>query len=239
MNEPDTSLDVLDAESEGEIGFILQNALANALPSNQDTVAVLTQVQVNLDDPAFNHPTKPIGRWYDDDSMAQDKGWTMAKDGDKYRRVVPSPKPHRIIEARSIKLLLDAGVLVICCGGGGIPVATDHGSGKRHGVEAVIDKDASAALLAKQIHADFLLILTDEEAVYNPEVWPKEKQPLRSPIHPDEISRFKFASGSMGPKIEASVGFVQNTGGKAGIGKMTDALKILKGQAGTIIAMGL
>jgi carbamate kinase len=230
-------LDVLGAESQGMIGYMLIQELKNLMPSRNVT-ALLTQVQVDAKDPAFANPTKYIGPVYSEAearALAAEKQWSVKADGKFFRRVVPSPLPQRIVEGDAIETLIAQGHLIICTGGGGIPVTWD---GERlTGVEAVIDKDMSAAYLAKQIKADALLILTDADAVYLD--WGK---PTQHPLHttsPDDLAGIPFDAGSMGPKIEASCEFVRATQGRVGIGCLEDGLAILKGEAGTSIVANL
>ncbi|WP_416669869.1 carbamate kinase [Egbenema bharatensis] len=237
-------LDVLNAESEGMIGYLLEQELRNQLtdrprctdsPDRPDcqVVTLLTQVEVDAHDPAFSHPTKPIGALYhqaEAEQLAASRGWAIAPDGDAYRRVVPSPEPKRILELGAIQLLVQAGALVICVGGGGIPVVVSSG-GEIRGVEAVIDKDLAAALLATALGMDALLLLTDVDAVYTN--W---GTPAAQPLHqvtPAVLRGYSFAPGSMAPKVEAACRFVEQTGGIAGIGRLEDAAAILAGQAGT------
>ncbi|MFQ2092237.1 carbamate kinase [Aeromonas taiwanensis] len=226
-------LDVLGAESQGMIGYMLIQELKNLMPSRNVT-ALLTQVQVDPEDPAFANPTKFIGPVYEEAearALAAEKQWSVKADGKFFRRVVPSPLPQRIVEGDAIETLIAQGHLIICTGGGGIPVTWDGQS--LTGIEAVIDKDMSAAYLAKQIKADALLILTDADAVYLD--WGKPTQrPLRV-TSPDELAGVKFDAGSMGPKVEASCEFVKATGGMVGIGSLEDGLAILRGEAGTNI----
>jgi len=233
------TLDMLDAETQGQIGYLLETELSNELQgSNVDVVAMLTQVIVDPEDPAFQHPTKHIGRWYSKEEaerLAAEKGWSVAQDGDMWRRVVASPEPKAIVESRAIEMLLKAGVIVIACGGGGIPVAVDEKSKRRHGVQAVVDKDAASALLAAKLGAEWLVMLTDNDAVYEPEQWPEKKVPLPSPIQCADVLKRKFASGSMAPKMEAACWFINKTGGKAAVGNIKDVVDILKGEAGTVI----
>ena len=228
-------LDVLGAESEGQIGYLLDQALLNAL-GGRPVATLLTQVIVDLDDPGFAHPTKPIGPVYDHataEQLAAERGWAIAPDGAHYRRVVASPEPRSIVELETLKLLVAAGVLVVCVGGGGIPVAVDR-DGLLHGVEAVIDKDLAAALLARGLGAGALLLLTDVPAVQVDWRTPVARDIGRA--SPDELRRLSFAAGSMGPKIEAACRFVDATGGRAGIGALADARAILEGTRGTLIS---
>lgn len=234
-------LDILDAETEGQIGYILELELENVL-EEQEVVTLLTQTIVDANDPAFRKPTKYIGKWYDASEseemmkLERTKGWRFARSGDKWRRVVASPKPKGIVEAHAVSILLNAGVIVICCGGGGIPVAYEKESKiRRYGLEAVVDKDLASAVVAIDVGAETLIMLTDAEAVYDPELWPGEKVPLPSPIKCESIMAKSFEEGSMKPKVEAACNFVRNTGGRAAIGSMTKLSEILKGNTGTII----
>ena len=227
-------LDVLGAETEGMIGYVLEQGLENALPDRQ-VATLLTQVLVDPDDPAFGDPTKPIGPVYGEAQareLAAARGWRIAPDGAVFRRVVPSPEPLGIVELRTIRSLIDAGVLVICGGGGGIPVVLDE-YGSLHGVEAVIDKDLAAAFLAIKLEADALLMLTDVDAVQR-DYGTSQARPL-SRATPHELRRLTFAAGSMRPKVEAACRFVEATDGIAGIGALADADSILRGAAGTSV----
>lgn len=226
-------LDVIGAESEGMIGYLIEQELRNRLPGRQ-VAALLTQVVVDSDDPAFTRPTKPIGPVYEAAAarrLARQRGWRVARDGTSYRRVVASPEPRHIVELSTIETLLDQGVIVVCAGGGGIPVVrSEHGL---HGVEAVIDKDLSAALLASQIGAEWLLLLTDVAAVER--AWGTDHA---TPIHQvtvTELAALRFDAGSMQPKVTAACRFVRATGGRAGIGALRDAAAILRGEAGTVV----
>lgn len=236
-----TGLDVLDAETEGSIGYMLELEIGNTLGNAWKIVTMLTQVVVDPDDPAFQRPSKPIGEMYTKEQavevMKTKPEWSLAEDGSFVRRVVPSPPPQSIVESDSILLLLKNGITVICCGGGGIPVREYEHQGlwRRAGMEAVIDKDATSAKLAEEIGASKLLLLTDADAIYDPKLWPEKKIPLPKTIHVSEICNMEFASGSMGPKVKAACSFVERTGGTAGIGRMEDALEIVKGKKGTTI----
>ncbi len=228
-------LDVLGAETEGMIGYVIEQELASLLPSCP-VATLLTQVEVDPDDPAFTHPSKPIGPLYSREqarALADARGWSIARDGTGYRRVVASPFPKRILELSTIALLVAAGVLVICAGGGGIPVIITP-TRQIRGVEAVIDKDRSAALLAAGLGAELLVMLSDVGAVYAD--WPT---PARRPIRyttPAELAELHFDAGSMGPKVESACRFVETTGRRAAIGALADAAAIVRGDAGTIIA---
>jgi carbamate kinase len=225
-------LDVLGAESEGMIGYLLEQALRNELPDREIAV-VLTQVVVDPDDPAFARPTKPIGPVYPEAEarrLAAERGWTIAPDGAAYRRVVPSPEPREILELAAIRLLVGAGVLVVCTGGGGIPVVLEGGL---RGIEAVIDKDLSAALLAQRLGAGFLLMLTDVPAVERGWNTPSAEAIRRA--GPSELRALDLPAGSMGPKVEAACRFVEATGGAAAIGTLGEAAAIVRGEAGTLV----
>lgn len=229
-------LDVLGSETQGMIGYMLMQEFKNYLP-NRNISCMLTQMTVDPNDPAFADPTKPIGPIYEEAEareLAEKFHWIVKPDGQHFRRVVPSPRPTGIVEHEAITQLIDAGHLVICTGGGGIPVKKENG--KLVGVEAVIDKDMSAAFLAKQLDADALLILTDADAVYLD--WGKPTQHALRSTTPSELAKFEFDTGSMGPKIEASCEFIQQGGKVVGIGALEDGLQILQGQAGTNITKG-
>ena len=228
-------LDVLGAESEGMIGYLIEQALGDELPG-REVATLLTQVEVDPADPAFTAPSKPIGPVYVESEareIAARSGWTFAQEHGGYRRVVASPAPRRILELNAMRLLVKAGVLLVCAGGGGIPVTVTEAGGLR-GVEAVIDKDLTAALLAEQLGADALLLLTDVSAVWTK--WPvsAESHPIGRTT-PAELRARRFAPGSMAPKVEAACGFVEKTGRLAAIGAMEDALAILQGTSGTIV----
>jgi carbamate kinase len=229
-------LDVLGAESEGMIGYLLEQALGNELPE-REVVTLLTEVIVDPEDPAFGHPTKPVGPVYSEEAaraLAAQRGWSVAQDGAGYRRVMASPEPREIVQADTIKKLVDLGVTVICAGGGGIPTVLDSKSGRRVGVEAVIDKDLSASLLAIEVRAEFLMLLTDVEAVQADWGTP-DARPLQFAT-PSELRALSFAAGSMAPKIEAACRFVEATGHQAAIGSLARARDVLAGQSGTRIA---
>ncbi len=226
-------LDILDAESEGMIGYLLEQELGNLLPGRR-LATLLTRIEVDRGDPAFLHPTKPIGPVYERDEaerLAAERGWSIAPDGAKWRRVVPSPDPRRILELPVIERLVADGTLVICAGGGGIPVvATDGGFA---GVEAVSDKDLAGALLARSLNADAFLMLTDVDAVY--EGWGTDAaSPIRR-IAAGEVDPREFAAGSRGPKVAAAKRFAETDGGFAAIGQLADAERMLTGAAGTTV----
>lgn len=228
-------LDILGAETEGMIGYMIEQELENELGHDRPVATLLTQVLVDPDDPAFARPTKFVGPVYDKaeaEARAVLAGWQIAPDGDKWRRVVPSPKPREIPDLRVLQLLLDQQVIVICTGGGGIPVMRRY-DGSMVGVEAVIDKDAASALLAAQLGADVLLLLTDVDAVYR-NFGSANATAVRSQV-PAQARALKMPAGSMGPKVAAACDFAE-TGGFSGIGRLEDALAILEGRAGTRIA---
>ncbi|MDY0249545.1 MAG: carbamate kinase [Pseudomonas sp.] len=225
-------LDVLGAQTAGMIGYMIEQELENALQHSCPVVTVLTQVVVDPKDPAFAKPSKFIGPVYSHEEAqqrAEHAGWQIAPDGDKWRRVVASPKPLDIPDLQVIRLLVDKHVVVVCNGGGGIPVVR-YADNSLLGIEAVIDKDASSALLAKQLGADALLLLTDVDAVYQGFGTP-EARPLRE-LTVAESYALNLPAGSMGPKINAACSFVES-GGFSAIGRLADALALLSGQAGT------
>jgi carbamate kinase len=228
-------LDVLGAESEGMIGYLLQQGLRNAT-AGREVATLLTQVVVDAGDPAFSDPAKFIGPVYEQaraESLAAAGGWAIRRDGDLWRRVVPSPEPRQIVELPTIERLARAGVLVVCTGGGGVPVLRDE-EGLLHGVEAVVDKDLAAALLATALDADVLLLLTDVPAIATG--WGTEApRPLRSAT-PASVRALGLAAGSMGPKAEAAARFAEATGRPAMIGGLGDAARLLAGEGGTTIA---
>jgi carbamate kinase len=229
---PPYPFDVLGAESQGMIGYLIAQAVTNEVPSLEATT-VVTQVEVDPADTAFSTPTKPIGPIYDEIQMqrlARQNSWTFVPDAHGYRRAVASPAPRRIVEINAIKWLMQAGTTVICAGGGGIPVVAAGANGLR-GIEAVIDKDHSSALLAEELHADALLLLTDVPAVWTR--WPMSEGRAIGNATPDELRTYRFDAGSMGPKVEAACRFAERTGRLAGIGAIEDAEAILAGRAGT------
>jgi carbamate kinase len=228
-------LDVLGAQTEGMIGYLIEQELGNLLPADVPLATILTMIEVDTADPAFTDPTKFVGPIYDEDTaeqLARDKGWVFKLDGNHHRRVVPSPAPKRIFEIRPIRWLLDKDVVVICTGGGGIPTtfAPDR---ERYlqGVEAVIDKDLASELLAREVGADLFVMATDVDGVY--EAWGTPQQRLIGEITPDELRTQSFAAGSMGPKVNAAMRFVEATGMRAAIGALDDIEQIVEGRAGT------
>jgi carbamate kinase len=224
-------LDVLDAESAGQIGYVIEMEIDNATESC-DTVAMITRVVVDEDDPSFDRPTKFIGPVYDEQTardLAGDRGWTVEPDGDKWRRVVPSPEPQAIVQLPAIRKLVDSGFLVVCAGGGGIPVVEDDGG--HRGVEAVIDKDLCSARLAADLGAEVLVLATDVDAVYLD--WGGDDERPLGRVRVDDLRRHDFAEGSMGPKVEAACRMVEETGGRAAIGSLNELSGLLEGSSGT------
>lgn len=238
VNDPDLTrpypLDTIGAETQGMIGYWMLQALQNALPGRQ-VMAMINQTLVSAVDPAFGNPTKFVGPVYDReeaDKLAGEYGWTVRRDGDKWRRVVPSPRPQRVIETRLIRELVRLGTVVVCAGGGGVPVFRND-VGRLEGVEAVIDKDLTAAVLAESMDADALLILTDVPRVMRNFGTPDQQEIGHTT--PYELRAEDFPAGSMGPKVQAAVGFVERTGDMAAIGLLDQCVEILAGAAGTIV----
>jgi carbamate kinase len=229
--------DVLGAETEGMIGYMIEQELGNLLPFERPFATLLTMIEVDPADPAFKDPTKFIGPVYgkdDADRVAKEKGWAFKQDGDKWRRVVPSPMPKRIFELRPIKWLLERNTIVIAAGGGGIPTMYEPKANRKLvGVECVIDKDFATELLARELSADLFVVLTDADAVYVD--WGKPTQKAIRRASPEGISAFKFPAGSMGPKVEAACRFAQATGKSAAIGALADLSRIISGDAGTTV----
>jgi len=231
-------LDVLGAESEGLIGYLLEQEIANRLPAGRSVATLLTRVQVDRNDIAFERPTQPVGPPYTPEqreAIARRVGWCWAQGDDGFRRVVPSPKPQRIVGLRSVRVLLDHGSVVICAGGGGIPVAATGRGEELEGVEAVIDKDLAAGLLARQLDADLLVIATDVDAVCLH--WGSASQrPIRR-APPDALQRHDFEAASIGPKVEAACEFARATGRPAVIGALKDLDDLVTGDAGTRVSV--
>jgi len=230
-------LDVLGAETEGMIGYILEQELVNVLAGDAPLATLLTMVEVDGDDPGFKNPTKFVGPVYsksDADALAVGKSWQFKQDGEMWRRVVPSPRPKRIFEINPIRWLLEKGAIVVCAGGGGIPTTFDEGPARKlTGVEAVIDKDFCSELLARQLNADLLLMATDADGVFTDWGTPEQKKVHKA--SPEAISKYSFAAGSMGPKVEAACLFAKGTGKSAAIGSLADIPAIMANECGTII----
>jgi carbamate kinase len=232
-------LDVLGAETVGMIGYMIEQELGNIIPVDDHIVTVLTQISVDPKDPAFERPTKPVGPVYDREEaerLQREKNWSIAPDGEYFRRVVPSPLPQKIIEIDAIRMLVDHGIVVICAGGGGIPTAYDD-EGKLYGVEAVIDKDLASALLARDLGADMLVMLTDVPNLFLNFGQTGQKAVWRA--HPDALDEHAFDEGSMGPKVEAACQFARATGKRSAIGQLSDLERIVAGEAGSLIALDL
>lgn len=229
-------LDILDAQTEGMIGYLIEQELGDMLPEEVPLATLLTMVEVHTDDPAFSDPTKFVGPIYDEaaaSALARERGWTFKPDGDHLGRVVPSPAPQRIFEILPIRWLLDHGTIVICAGGGGIPTSFESGARILRGVEAVIDKDLASELLAREIDADLFVMATDVDGVYD--AWGTPDQRRLDWVTPEELRAREFASGSMGPKVEAAARFAERTGKRAAIGSVDDIEQIVEGRAGTSV----
>jgi carbamate kinase len=228
-------LDVLDAGTQGMIGYLIQQELRSLLPPECQVTTLLTMILVDPDDPAFGNPTKFVGPVYpkqDADKLAGEKGWSFRQDGESWRRVVPSPKPRTILEIQPITWLLDRGAVVICAGGGGIPTMHPAGGGPAIlGVEAVIDKDLAGELLARDVGADLFLMATDVDGVYLD--WGTPQARRLGQVSASDLADHSFAAGSMGPKVKAAVNFAGKTGKRAAIGALDDITAIVAGTAGT------
>jgi len=226
--------DILGAETQGMIGYLIEQELGNFLPFEVPLSTILTMVEVDPADPAFTNPTKFVGPVYDKataDGLAAENGWTVKADGDKWRRVVPSPKPKRIFEIRPMRWLIEHGVVVICAGGGGIPTMYAPGEERRLvGVEAVIDKDLATSLLARELDADVFVMATDVDGVYTDWGTPSQRRLDRATS--DELRAMDFAAGSMGPKVEAAMEFA-DSGKRAVIGSLEQIDGLVAGTAGT------
>ncbi|HEX5164389.1 MAG TPA: carbamate kinase [Thermomicrobiales bacterium] len=233
-------LDVLGAETEGMIGYMLELELGNLLPFEVPLATLLTMIEVDPEDPAFKDPTKFVGPVYDKahaDKLAADKGWAFKQDGEQWRRVVPSPLPRRIFELRPIKWLLEHDTIVICSGGGGIPTAYGpNGARTLRGVEAVIDKDLASELLARELDADVFVMATDVDGVYLDYGTPRQR--MLEQVTASEIAGYGFAAGSMGPKVDAAIKFAVSTGRRSAIGTLRDIEEIVEGSKGTNIVAG-
>ncbi len=229
-------LDVLDAGTQGMIGYLIQQELRPLLPPEHQVATLLTMIVVDAQDPAFSNPTKFVGPVYPKDAadkLAAEKGWAFRPDGSAWRRVVPSPEPRQILEIQPITWLLDRGAVVICAGGGGIPTMYPSSGPALTGVEAVIDKDLSSELLAEDVNADLFLMATDVDGIYLH--WGSPEQQRLSRVTPEELAGYEFAAGSMGPKVEAAARFATKTARRAAIGSLADIAGIVAGKAGTSV----
>ena len=230
-------LDVLDAGTQGMVGYLIQQELRSLLPPDRHVATLLTMITVDPGDPAFASPAKFVGPVYAKeaaDALAAEKGWAFKPDGTSWRRVVPSPQPRQILEIQPISWLLERGAVVICAGGGGIPIMySSSGSGEVVGVEAVIDKDLASELLAEDVAADLFVMATDVDGVYVGWATPQQRRLDRAT--PEELADYQFAAGSMGPKVEAASRFAAKTGKRAAIGSLADITDIVAGQAGTSV----
>ena len=230
-------LDVLGAETEGMIGYMIEQELGNLLPFEVPFATLLTMVEVDPADPGFRNPTKFVGPVYEKaaaEGIASQKGWVFKQDGEKWRRVVPSPRPKRIFEIRPVRWLLEHGTVVICAGGGGIPTMYEPGADRKLvGVEAVVDKDACSELLAREVDADLFVMATDADAVFLDFGTPKQRAIHRA--HPSALKDYPFPAGSMGPKVEAACQFALATGHTAAIGALADIAAIVRGEKGTLV----
>lgn len=230
-------LDVLGAQTEGMIGYLIEQELGNLLPFDKSIATVLTMTEVSLDDPAFANPTKFVGPVYDEETaraLAAEHDWAIKRDGQWWRRVVASPRPLRIFEAKPIQWLLDKGAVVVCTGGGGIPTAYEPGTRQLRGVQAVIDKDLASMVVARNLGADLFVMATDAPGVCTDFGTPAQAVIERAT--PDALAAMSFPVGSMGPKVDAAIEFVRKTGKPAAIGALADLTAILAGRAGTLIA---
>ena len=233
-------LDVLGAQTEGMIGYVLEQELGNVLPFEVPFATLLTMIEVDPADPAFSNPTKFVGPVYDKDTadtLAAEKNWVFKADGEYWRRVVPSPEPKRIFEIRPIRWLLEKSAVVICAGGGGVPTMYDPNADRKLiGVEAVIDKDLASELLAREVEADVFVMVTDVDGVYTD--WGTPDQRRLESTTPSQLRDYDFVAGSMGPKVEAAVRFVERTGKRAAIGGLDQIVDIVNGNAGTQVVPG-
>lgn len=236
--DPDLAypFDVMDAQTEGMIGYFIEQEMGNLVPQDRRLATLLTQIEVSPDDPAFANPTKFVGPTYDEATakdLAARRGWTVKPDGDSWRRVVPSPAPQRIFEIHPIRWLLEKRVIVVCAGGGGVPTMYEPGTQHLVGVEAVIDKDLASAVLARDLDADVMIIATDVPAVMLDYGTPEQRAIRRA--HPDALTSLPLPAGSMAPKAEAAAAFARG-GGRAVIGSLDDIEGLVAGTHGTQVS---
>ncbi len=230
-------LDVLGAETEGLLGYVVEQELGNVMDDESRIATLLTRTEVRKDEKDFNKPVKPIGQWFSKqqaDALAEEKGWNFLEENNRYRRLVPSPKPKRTLQLDSIKTLINSGFTVICAGGGGIPVIRDD-KGMLHGLDAVIDKDYTSALLASELDARMLILATDVGGVYRD--WEDGAQDLIKHCRPEELQELPLQCGSMAPKVDAACDFVRKTGSPAVIGALNNLHQLIEGNAGTLIQL--
>jgi carbamate kinase len=231
-------LDVLGAQTEGMIGYVIEQELGNLLPFEVPLATILTMIEVDPDDPAFADPSKFVGPVYTKeraDALRAEKGWTFKQDGEHWRRVVASPEPKQIFEINPIRWLLEKKTIVVCAGGGGVPTMYDRTKERwLVGIEAVIDKDLASELLARDLQADVLVMATDVDGVYDS--WGSPEQRRLERATPEELRAYSFAGGSMGPKVDAALRFVERTGKRAAIGALADIEGLVAGTAGTQVA---
>lgn len=233
-------LDILGAETQGMIGYLVEQEVGNLLPMERPLATLLTMVEVDPDDPAFTDPTKFVGPIYDEaeaKALADEKGWVVKPDGAHWRRVVPSPRPRRIFELRPMRWLLEHGAVVICAGGGGIPTMYARDARRELvGVEAVIDKDLASSLLARDLDADLFVMATDVDGVYRD--WGGPGQARIDRATPDELDAMDLPAGSMGPKVAAATEFARASGKRAAIGSLDDIDALVAGRGGTQVDGG-
>jgi carbamate kinase len=231
-------VDVPSAQTEGMIGYLIEQELGNLLPSDAPLVTVLTMTEVDPDDGAFASPSMFVGPVYTAGPahrMAEQRGWVFRRDGRSWRRVVPSPQPRRILETRPVDWLLAHGCVVICAGGGGMPTMNRRGTHAQVGVEAVVDRDRASAVLAQDLGADLFILASDVDAVYLD--WRTPKQRAIVCAHPDDLDPGQFQRSSMAPKVEAAAQFALASGRSAVIGSLDQLPAMLAGAGGTRITV--
>ena len=228
-------LDVLGAKTEGLLGYVLEQELGNLMDDEFRLATLLTRTEVVKDDKDFNKPVKPVGEWLsreEAEARRREYSWTFEEENGRYRRLVASPKPKRTLQLGAIRALINAGYTVICAGGGGIPVIRDH-NGELHGLDAVVDKDLTSALLATELEARMLVLATDVKGVFRD--WDKKSRDMITQITPEDAAELSLPAGSMGPKVQAACDFVNRTGSPAVIGSLNELRGLIEGEAGTLI----
>jgi carbamate kinase len=228
--------DILGAQTDGMIGYLIEQELRNRCAASRPVVTVVTMTEVDPHDPAFETPTKFVGPVYFEHEareLADENGWTVARDGNRWRRTVASPRPLRVLELRPIEWMLDAGAVVVCAGGGGIPTARDPATGRLSGIEAVVDKDRTSAVLARDLDADLLVMATDADGVVDG--WGTGAARTIRIAHPGALDPADYAPGSMRPKVESAIAFTQGGRGRAVIGPLYDLAELVAGSAGTTV----